>query len=259
MLIDSHCHLDFDEFAPDLDAVMARARAAGIARFVTISVRVREAARVLAVAERFDDVFCAIGTHPHHAHEETDVTVDELVRFAAHPKVVAIGEAGLDTFYGDAPWDAQMRVLRTHIAAARECGLPLVIHSVRQDEAMAAVLRDEHRAGPFAAVMHCFSGGPALAHTSLELGHFLSFSGLLGYEEHEALRALVATLPASALLVETDAPSLPPVEADGARNEPAHLRHVVTLLARLRGETAEAVARQTTANFGRAFPKVAPV
>ncbi len=256
MLVDSHCHLDFDEFSRDLDAVLARARAAGIGRFVTISVRVRDARRVLAVAERCPDVFCAIGTHPHFAHEEPDVAVADLAEFAAHPKVVAIGEAGLDTFYGSAPWDAQMRSLRTQIAAARVTGLPLVIHSVRQDEAMEAVLRDEYRAGPFGAVMHCFSGGPSLASTSLELGHYLSFSGLLGYPEHDTLRAQAAVLPAEALLVETDAPSLPPVEVEG-RNEPAHLRHVVARLAALRGETAEAIERQTTANFFRAFPKVA--
>lgn len=256
MLVDSHCHLDFDEFADDIDAVMRRARTAGIRRFVTISIRVREAARILAVAERYDDVWCSVGTHPHYAHEEPEVTAADLVHLARHPRVVAIGEAGLDTFYGNAPWDAQTQSLRIHIDAARQTQLPLVIHSVRQDAAMADILVEESRVGAFPVVMHCFSGGRALARTNLELGHFISFSGLLSFDEHAALRELAAELPADRILVETDAPSLAPVPHLGQRNEPAYIRHTVALLASLRGVSETEIAAQTTANFHRAFGKV---
>jgi TatD DNase family protein len=182
MLIDSHCHLDFDEFAEDREAVMARAAAAGVDAFVTISIRVKEFGRVLAVAERYPNVFCSVGTLPHFADDERDVTTADLVRHARHRKVVAIGEAGLDTFFGNASWDAQMGVFVNHIAAARETQLPLVIHSVRQDEAMATVLTEENRKGAFPVLMHCFSGGRALVETNLSLGHYISFSGLLTFE-----------------------------------------------------------------------------
>jgi TatD DNase family protein len=256
MLIDSHCHLDFDEFAADRDAVMGRARATGIGCFVTISIRVHEFDRILATAERYPDVYCSVGTHPHYAHKELDVTADDLVRIAAHPKVVAIGEAGLDLFFGNSPWEAQMQGLRNHIAAARETQLPLVIHSVRQDEAMAAVLSEESSKGTFPLVMHCFSGGPQLAATNLSLGHYISFSGLLTFEENTALRDIARDLPADRILVETDAPSLAPVPHRDQRNEPAYIRHTVALLAELRGTSVEEIARQTTENFYRLFRKV---
>ena len=258
MLIDSHCHLDFDELSPDLDDVMQRAAAAGIEAFVTISVRVQEFDRVRAVIERYAHVYGSIGTHPHHADEECDVTTAQLVRLALHPKVVAIGETGLDTWLGNASWQAQLDCFHAHIGAARQTGLPLVIHCVRQDEAMGAILRTESAKGAFPVVMHCFSGGAALAQTNLSLGHYISFSGLLTYPEHDALREIARDIPADRLLVETDAPSLAPAPIQDQRNEPAHIRHVVRLLAELRGVGMEDIERQTTENFYRAFRRCRP-
>lgn len=256
MLIDSHCHLDFDEFEGDRDAALARAAAAGVEAFVTIGIRVRDFARVLAMAERYPNVYCTVGTLPHFADEERDVTEDELIALASHPKVVGIGEAGLDTFFGNASWEAQLDVLRTHIAAARATQLPLVIHSVRQDEAMAAILTEESRNGAFPILMHAFSGGPALARTALALGGYIAFGGLLGFEENAYLREIAPTIPADRLLVETDAPSLAPVPHRDERNEPAYIVHTARLLAGLRGIGVEELGRITTENFHRLFRKV---
>ncbi len=255
MLVDSHCHLDFDAFGDDLDDVMRRARGVGIAGFVTIGIRVREFTRVRAVAEAQPDVWCSVGTHPHYADEERDVTAAELVELARHPRVVAIGETGLDRHLGHASWQAQLESFQVHIDAARQTQLPLVIHAVREDAAVEAILQRESERGPFPVVMHCFSGGPALARTNLALGHALSFSGLLTYPEHGALRELARTVPDDRLLVETDAPSLPPAALLGERNEPAHLHHVVRLLAELRGVGADEIARRTTENFYRIFTR----
>src|SRR5580658_10230333 len=210
MLIDSHCHLDFPDFATELDAVVARARAAGIERMVTISTRVRRQAELLAIAERFDDVFCSVGTHPHYAHEELDVTAEDLVARTRHPKVVALGEAGLDYHYQRSPRDAQERGFRTHIAAARETALPLVIHSREADADTARILEEETGQGAFPAVLHCFTGGPDLARRAVELGLFISFTGILTFKNSTALRAIAAALPADRILVETDAPYLAP-------------------------------------------------
>ena len=255
MLVDSHCHLDFDDFADDREAVLRRAQQAGIRTLVTIGIRVREFARVRAAAAMSDIVWCTVGTHPHHADEERDVTAAELCRLACDPKVVGIGECGLDRLLGSASWQAQLESFQVHVDAARRTQLPLVIHCVREDEAMAAILLREHAAGSFPVVMHCFSGGDALAATCISLGHFISFSGLLTYPEHDALRALARSIPDDRILVETDAPSLPPAALQGMRNEPAHLHHVVRLLAELRGVGTEMIARQTTENFHRAFPR----
>src|SRR5689334_9736076 len=205
-LIDSHCHLDFPDFKDDLDGVVTRARAAGIARMVTISTRVRRQGDLLAIAERFPDVFCSVGTHPHHAHEELDLGADALQEHAKHPKVVAIGEAGLDYHYDNSPREAQERGFRAHIAAARQTGLPLVIHSRDADADMATILRDETGQGAFPAVLHCFTGGPALAATAMELGLFISFTGILTFKKSDELRAIAKDLPADRILVETDAP-----------------------------------------------------
>lgn len=256
MLIDSHCDLDFDEFASDREAVLARAAAAGVEAFVTIGIKVRDFARVLAVAERYANVYCTVGTLPHFADEERDVTAAELVALARHPKVVGIGEAGLDTFFGNASWDAQVDVFRAHIEAARETQLPLIIHCVRQDEAMAEMLTAETRKGSFPILMHAFSGGPGLAEAVLRLGAYISFGGLLTFEENGYLRDIAPTIPADRLFVETDAPSLAPVPHRDERNEPAYIVHTVELLARLRNKTPEAIGKQTTENFYRLFTKV---
>ena len=258
MLIDSHCHLDFPDFADELDAVLVRARAAGVERMVTISTRVRRQSALLALSERFPDVYCSIGTHPHYAHEELDVTADELVRCSRAAKVVAIGEAGLDYHYDNSPREAQERGFRTHITAARETGLPLVIHSREADDDTARILDEEMGKGAFAAVLHCFTGGRELARRAVALGHFISFTGILTFKNSEALRAIAAGLPADRILVETDAPYLAPGKYRGKRNEPAYVVEIAKVLAETRGVSVEGMAEQTTANFFRLFTKVPP-
>jgi TatD DNase family protein len=256
MLVDSHCHLDFPDFADELDAVVARAEAAGIGRIVTIGTRVRQLDRVLAIAERFPDVFCSVGTHPHNAHEEPDVTAADLVAHAAHAKVVAIGEAGLDYHYDFSPRDAQARGLRTHIAAARTTGLPLVIHCRSADADMAGILSEEMAKGRFPAVLHCFTGNRDLAFAGVELGCYVSFSGILTFKKSDDLRAIAAALPAERILVETDAPYLAPGSHRGKRNEPAYTVETAKVLAAVRGVSYEEIARRTTENFFRLFAKV---
>jgi TatD DNase family protein len=258
MLVDSHCHLDFPDFADELDAVVMRARAAGLARLVTISTRVRRFAGVLAIAERLPDVYCSVGTHPHYAHEELDVTVDELVAHAQHPKVVAIGEAGLDYHYDNSPRDAQERGFRSHIAAARATGLPLVIHSREADADTARILEEETGQGAFPAVLHCFTGGADLARRAVALGGYVSFSGILTFKNSMALRAVAAELPADRILVETDAPYLAPNPFRGKRNEPAYVVETAKILAETCGVSFQEIARQTSENFFRLFSKVPP-
>ncbi|MHA1190390.1 MAG: TatD family hydrolase, partial [Alphaproteobacteria bacterium] len=243
-------------FEEDFDAILARARAAGIVRMVTISTRVREFNRVLALAEAHDDIFCSIGTHPHNAGEETDITADYLVALAKHPKVVAIGEAGLDYFYDNAPRDDQAKGLRIHIAAARITGLPLVIHSRDADDDMAGILSEEHARGAFPFVLHCFSSGANLAQTGIRLGGYVSFSGILTFRKSDELRDIARQLPVDRLLVETDAPYLSPMPFRGKRNEPAHVAHTAQCLADTLGVTMDEVASQTTDNFFRLFSKV---
>ncbi|MGA3310045.1 MAG: TatD family hydrolase [Xanthobacteraceae bacterium] len=256
MLIDSHCHLDFPDFSAELDAVVLRARAAGIARMVTICTRVARYSEVLAIAERFSDVYCSVGTHPHYAHEELDVTAENLVARTRHPKVVALGEAGLDYHYDNSPRQAQERGFRTHITAARESGLPLVIHSREADADIARILEEEMGQGAFAAVLHCFTGGRELAHRAVALGLFISFTGILTFKNSTALRAIAAELPADRILIETDAPYLAPAPFRGKRNEPAYVVEVAKVLAESRGVSFAEIARQTSENFFRLFGKV---
>jgi TatD DNase family protein len=256
MLVDSHCHLDFPDFADELDQVVARARLAGVGTVVTISTRVRRFEQVRVIAERFEDVYCSVGTHPHNAHEELDVTAEELARLSEHPKVVAIGEAGLDYFYDNSPRQAQSAGLRAHIAAARATGLPLVIHARDADADLAAILRDESEKGAFPAVLHCFSSGRALAENGLALGHYVSFSGILTFRNATALREIARDVPADRILVETDAPYLAPVPHRGKRNEPGFVMHTAAVLAEARGVAPETIAEQTTDNFFRLFAKV---
>lgn len=256
MLVDSHCHLDFPDFAAELDAVVGRARAADIGRLVTISTRVARHDDVLAIAARFPEVYCSVGTHPHNAHEELDIRVGELVARARHPKVVALGEAGLDYHYDFSPRAAQEQGFRTHIAAARETGLPLVIHSREADADMARILEEETGRGPFPAVLHCFTGGAELARRAIALGLSISFTGILTFKKSDDLRTIAADLPADRILVETDAPYLAPGRFRGKRNEPAYVVETAKVLAEARGVTFEAIARQTTENFFRLFGKV---
>ena len=223
---------------------------------VTISTRVRRFEQVRAIAERFEDVYCSVGTHPHNAHEELDVTAEELARLSEHPKVVAIGEAGLDYFYDNSPRQAQAAGLRTHIAAARATGLPLVIHARDADADLAAILREESEKGAFPAVLHCFSSGRGLAENGLGLGHYVSFSGILTFRNATALREIARDVPADRIIVETDAPYLAPVPHRGRRNEPGFVTHTAAVLAETRGVAPETIAEQTTDNFFRLFARV---
>ncbi len=255
MLVDSHCHLDFPDFAPDVDGVVARAREAGIGHMVTICTRIRKFPDILAIAERFPDVTCSVGTHPHNASEERGIPASEIVALAAHPRVVAIGEAGLDYFYDNSDRADQEAGFRTHIAAARETGLPLVIHTRDADEDAARILREEMAKGAFPAVLHCYTGGRALAETGVELGLYVSFSGILTFPKSQELRDLAASLPLDRLLVETDAPFLAPPPHRGKRNEPSFVRHTAKVLAEVKGVSEADIAKATTANFFTLFAK----
>ena len=256
MLIDTHCHLDFPDFAAERDDIVARAHAAGVKQMITISTRVRKFPDILAIAEKYPTVFCSVGTHPHNANEELDIPVSELIELSKHPRVVAIGEAGLDYYYDNAPREAQAIGLRNHIAAARETGLPLVIHSRSADEDMAAILTEETEKGTFPFLLHCFSSGPELARTGVELGGYVSFSGILTFPKSEELREIAKTVPPERMLVETDAPYLAPKPFRGKRNEPAYVAHTAALLADTIGVSAEEIARITTENAFRIFSKM---
>ena len=257
MLVDHHCHLDFPQFAEDRAGVVARAHAAGVGVIVTISTRVRRFPEILAIAQAHDAVFCSVGTHPHQADEETDVTTDELVRLAAHPKVVAIGEAGLDYFYKKSSPENQAEGFRRHIRAARITGLPLEIHTRDAEADTARLLSEEHASGgPFPAILHCYTGGLDLARHALGLGLYVSFSGVVSFKKSEALREVACAVPLDRLLVETDAPFLAPEPHRGKTNEPAFVVHTAAALARARGIAPEALAAATTENFFRLFAKV---
>lgn len=256
MFVDSHCHLDFPDFDEDRDAVVARARAAGVEVMLTISTRVRQIDALKAMASRYDRIYCSVGTHPHHADEELDVTVEELVALAEDPIVVAIGEAGLDYHYDNAPREAQEVGFRRHIAAARETQLPLVIHARDADDDIAEILAEEMGRGVFPAVLHCFSSGIELARRGIELGCYVSFSGILTFKRSDELRAIAAEVPSERLLIETDAPYLAPVPHRGHRNEPAYVVDTARVLADVRGTAPDVLASMTNDNFFRLFNKI---
>jgi TatD DNase family protein len=255
MLVDHHCHLDVPDFAADLDGVVGRAKAAGVGIIVSISMHMRRLADTLRIAETYPNVFSSVGTHPHYAHTELDIPVEEIVRLSAHPKIVAIGEAGLDYYYDNSPREAQAQGLRNHIAAAQATGLPLVIHARNADGDMAAILEEEMAKRPFPAVLHCFTGGAQLARRALDLGLYISFSGILTFKKSDALRAIAASIPLDRLLVETDAPYLAPGKYRGKRNEPAYVVHTAAELARVKGISQAELARATTDNFFRLYAK----
>lgn len=255
MLVDSHCHLEFPDFGNEQADLVYRANANGVGCMVSICTRVGRFADVLAVAERFPMVYCSVGTHPHNAVEERDITVDHLIALTAHPKVVAIGEAGLDFHYERESAEDQDAVFRTHIAAARQTGLPLVIHARDADDAMGQILREEMQNGQFNAVLHCFSSGRALAELGISLGLYVSFSGILTFKSSDKLREIARDLPPDRLLVETDAPYLAPVPHRGHRNEPSHVRYTAQALADIRGLSIDELSEITTANFFRLFGK----
>ncbi len=255
MLIDSHCHLDFPELLADIDGVLARAKAAGVDGMVTISTLVDKFSTYTALAEKYDTVWCSVGTHPHNADQELHIQIDDLIRLSAHPKCVAIGEAGLDYFYDNAPREAQEIGLRRHIAAARSTGLPLVIHSRKADDDMARILTEETGQGAFPFVLHCFTASPALARAGLDLGGYISFSGIITFKNAEEIREAAAFVPADRYLVETDAPYLAPIPHRGQSNEPSFVRHTAQKLAEVRGISLEQLGAETTANFARLFAK----
>ncbi len=255
-LIDSHCHLDFETFANEIDDVVARAHQADVSHMVTISTRIKRLPDIRAIAEKFPNVYCSVGTHPHQADEERGISADEIIALTQHPKVVAIGEAGLDYFYQHGSREAQHEGFRTHIAAARATGLPLVIHTRDADDDTARILTEEMEKGAFPAVLHCFTGGRALALKGIELGLYVSFSGILTFGKSEALRAIAKELPADRILVETDSPFLAPGPYRGKRNEPSFVVETAKVLAQTRGVSFEEIARQTSENFFRLFAKV---
>jgi TatD DNase family protein len=255
-LIDSHCHLDFPDFAEELDAVVERARVAGVERLVTISTRVQRGARLVEIAERFPNVYFTIGTHPHQAAEEPELDAAAMRSFAAHPKCVGIGEAGLDYHYDYAPRELAAAVFRAQIAMARELELPLVIHARDADDDVAAILREEMAAGSFQAVLHCFTSSRALAETGLELGLYVSFSGVLTFKNSGELRAIARDVPLDRVLVETDAPFLAPVPHRGRRNEPAFVVETARVLAEAKGVDGSTIAAATRANTLRLFVKM---
>ena len=258
MHVDHHCHLDFPELVADLDGVVARAKAAGVGVMVTISTHVKKIDTLLAIAARDADIYCSVGTHPHHADHEMDVTTEELVRIAtAHDKIVAIGEAGLDYFYQKSTRENQAEGFRRHIAAARITGLPLEIHTRDADEDCQAILEEEHAKGAFPAILHCYTGGMKLAMRAVELGLYVSFTGVVSFKKSEALRDIVRAVPLDRILVETDAPYLAPEPFRGKRNEPAYVVHTAAAIAKARGIAPDEVAAATTSNFYRLFQKVA--
>lgn len=255
-VIDSHCHLDYPGLAEDLGSVLARADGAGVSLLLSIGTRVRKFEPILAIAERHDNVFCTIGTHPHNAAEEPDVTAEELIELARHPKVVGIGEAGLDYHYDHSPRDQQAASFRVHIRAARETGLPLVIHSREAENDTAAILEEEMRKGAFKPLLHCFSSKMELAERGLKLGAYVSFSGILTYKNAEDIRAVARNVPMDRLLVETDAPYLAPVPYRGKTNEPAFVVKTLEKLAEVKDVVPEQMAAVTSRNFFALFDKV---
>jgi TatD DNase family protein len=258
MLVDSHCHLDFPDFDADRDAVMARARAAGVGTMVTISTRVRRFEAIKAIATRYERIYCSIGTHPHNADQELDVSADDLARMADDPLVVAIGEAGLDYHYDNSPREAQAEGFRRHIEAARRTGLPLEIHTRDADIDTVAILEDEHARGAFPAILHCYTGGRALAKRAVELGLYVSFTGVVTFKKSEALRDIAKAVPLDRLLVETDAPYLAPEPYRGKTNEPSYVVHTAATLAKVKGVSPAELAAATTDNFFRLFRKAKP-
>ncbi len=256
MLIDSHCHLDSPQLLSDLPALLSRADDAGVGLMVTISTRVAKFDALKEIVELHENVFCSVGTHPHNAAEEQDVTLDELIEIARHPKVVAIGEAGLDYHYDYSPRELQAKSFRVHIAAARETGLPLVIHSREADEDMAAILEEESAKGSFPFVLHCFTSGEDLARRGLALGGYISFSGVVTFKKADSLRRIAASAPADRLLVETDAPYLAPEPFRGKTNEPAYVAKTAEQLAAVRGLAIQDFTQLTTDNFFGLFSKV---
>lgn len=255
MLIDSHCHLDFPELTSDESGVLARARTAGVGGMLTIGTRLDQFERVRAIAERHENVWCSVGVHPHEAKEEGQRTPDRLIEATRHPKVVGIGETGLDFYYEHSPRDEQAESFRAHIAASRQTGLPLIVHTRNADAETGDILEEEHGKGAFPGLIHCFSSGRAVAERALALGLYISISGIVTFKAAEELRAIVRDVPLDRLLVETDAPYLAPIPKRGKTNEPAFVAHTAAKVAELKGVSLAELEAATTDNFFRLFTK----
>lgn len=254
-LVDSHCHLDFPDFDDEQDALIERALDAGVTRMVTICTRLKNEPQVRAIAEKYAPVYYAAGTHPMSAAEEPMATVEELVALAQHPKFVGIGESGLDYHYTADSAEVQKQSLRVHIDAARETGLPLIIHARAADDDMAAILREGMDNGAYTCVMHCFSSGPELARAALDMGFYLSMSGIATFPKSQEVRDIFASAPLDRILVETDSPYLAPKPFRGKRNEPSYVAHTAQVGADVFGVDYDSFARATTENFDRLFTK----
>ena len=258
MLIDSHCHLEFPDFADEGSAeIVKRAKAAGVGHLLTICTRIAEFEKIAAIAKQFPCVHCTVGTHPHHAAEpdEKNIIVEDILLITKNPEVVGIGETGLDYHYNYSPVEAQQKVFETHIEAAAETGLPLIVHTREAENDTLRMMRDIGQ-GKVRGVMHCFSGSQKLAEESLALGFYISFSGIITFKKADELREVVKYVPMDRILVETDSPYLAPLPYRGKRNEPAFVVHTAQKVAELKGVSPEEVARQTTENFFRLFNKV---
>lgn len=257
MLVDSHCHLNFEQLSSEIDDVVARAREAGVGHMLTIGTKLREFEGVRAIAERFDDIHCSVGVHPHEAESEGDeVTAAKLIELSNHPKVVGIGETGLDYFYEHAPRELQKKSFRLHIEAARETGLPIIVHTRNADADTVKILHEEYEKGPFTGVIHCFSSGWEVAEKSMEIGFYISISGIVTFKPAEELRDHVRKIPVERLLVETDSPYLAPVPKRGKTNEPSFVAHTAAKVAELKGLDPDQLAALTTENFFNLFNKI---
>ena len=256
-IVDSHCHLDFPDFDGEHQALIERARDAGVSKMVTICTKLRLEPQVRKLAETYAEVYYAAGTHPMSAADEPLVSIDQLIEFAEHPKFVGIGESGLDYHYTSESADIQKESLRIHIAAARETKLPLIIHSRAADDDMIRILSEEHKNGAYTCVMHCFSSGAELAKAALELGFYLSMSGIAAFPKSQELRDIFASAPVDRILLETDSPYLAPPPFRGKRNEPAYTAHTAKVGAEVFDMDLTDFADQTTSNFNRLFWKAA--
>jgi TatD DNase family protein len=258
MLVDSHCHLDYFNAEGEREAVIARAAAAGVTQMVTIGVTMTQSRQAIEIAAAHENVFACVGVHPNHAADEPVPAPDDIAALAAHPKVIGIGESGLDYFYDKAPRDVQAENFRANIRAAQLSGLPLCIHARDADEDIARILAEERAAGgDFAFLLHCFSSGRGLAEAALAMGGYMSFSGILTFPKSLELREIARDVPRDRLLVETDSPYLAPVPFRGKRNEPAYTAHTARVLGEVRGLEAAEIATLTTANFRRLYAKAA--
>jgi TatD DNase family protein len=249
MLVDSHCHLEFPEFAPEQEAVISRARAAGIGHMLTISTRVSRFAEIVQIAEAHDDISCSLGTHPHSAEEEGDITTAKLVEIGQHPKVVGIGETGLDYYYDNSPRELQQEAFRRHIRAALELDIPVIVHTRDAEADTMRILQEEGAGANLSGVLHCFSSSRSLAEQALEFGFHISFSGIVTFKKSDDLRETARNVPLNRMLVETDAPFLAPIPKRGQRNEPAYVTLTAGVLAGLHGIEPEMLAARTTDNF----------